>query len=58
MTPASSPKFPNGARFAFTILDDTDDGTVQNTKPVYDALFELGIKASKTVWAYSGRVTG
>jgi len=42
--------FPLGKRFAFTILDDTDDATVENVKPVYDLLYELGYRTTKTVW--------
>jgi hypothetical protein len=44
-------RYPNGAEFAFTILDDTDDSTLSNTKPVYDLLHELGVHTTKTVWA-------
>src|SRR5262245_45828277 len=42
--------FPQGKRFAFTILDDTDDATLENVKPVYDALKACGIRTTKTVW--------
>ena len=42
--------FPQGKRFAFTILDDTDDSTLENVKPVYDALKSYGIRTTKTVW--------
>ena len=42
--------YPGGKRFAFTILDDTDDSTVENARPVYDLLHELGIRTTKTVW--------
>lgn len=44
--------FPNGAEFAFTVLDDTDDTTVANGRPVYELLSELNIKTTKTVWAF------
>jgi len=43
-------KFPQGKQFAFTILDDTDDSTLENVKPVYDALKAHGIRTTKTVW--------
>jgi hypothetical protein len=43
-------RFPGGKRFAFTILDDTDDATVENVKPVYDLLTELGMRTTKTAW--------
>jgi hypothetical protein len=42
--------FPDSARFAFTILDDTDDATVENVQPVYDLLTELGFRTTKTAW--------
>lgn len=43
-------RFPGGARFAFTILDDTDDATEANVGPVYALLRELGMGATKTIW--------
>lgn len=42
--------FPGGKRFAFTILDDTDVATVENTQPLYRLLEQLGMRATKTVW--------
>jgi len=42
--------FPRNKRFAFSILDDTDDSTLENVKPVYDALTAHGIRTTKTVW--------
>lgn len=45
--------FPNGARFAFTILDDTDVATVANVSPIYDLLHTLGFRTTKTVWPVS-----
>ncbi len=36
-------QFPNNKKFAFTIIDDTDDSFLENTKPIYDFLFENGI---------------
>lgn len=47
---AHDPGFPGGARFAFTILDDTDDSTLENARPVYDRLRDLGFRTTKTVW--------
>jgi len=40
----------NQKKFAFTIVDDTDKATIENVKPIYDLLAELGIKTTKTVW--------
>lgn len=42
--------FPGGARFAFTIIDDTDVATVENVAPVYELLERLGLPITKTVW--------
>lgn len=39
-------------KFYFSIIDDTDDATLENIKPVYDFLYEQGIKITKTVWVY------
>ena len=44
-------RYPEGRRFAFTILDDTDDTTQQNGRPIYELLQELGFRTTKTVWA-------
>ena len=46
----SSPAFPGDARFAFTIMDDTDDATVGNVRPIYRLLESLGMHTTKTVW--------
>jgi hypothetical protein len=43
-------RYPGGARFAFTIFDDTDDATEANVGPVYALLAELGMRTTKTVW--------
>lgn len=43
-------QFPGGKRFAFTMVDDTDVATVQNVKPVYDLLYDAGMRITKTVW--------
>lgn len=45
-------EYPSGAEFAFTILDDTDDTTVANGRPVYDFLVNCGLRTTKTVWAF------
>ena len=42
--------FPEGKRFAFTIFDDTDVGTLGSLRPLYDLLTELGLRTTKTVW--------
>src|SRR5690242_17430165 len=42
--------FPDGKRFAFSIIDDTDVATVDNVAPVYALLEELGMRTTKTVW--------
>lgn len=44
--------WPDGKRFAFTIVDDTDAATLQNVRPVYDLLADLGLRTTKTVWPF------
>jgi len=44
--------FPGGKKFAFSICDDTDLSTVENIKPVYDYLYKLGLRTTKTVWVF------
>ena len=46
---------PNNKNFAFTIIDDTEWATVENIKPVYDLLYDLGFLTTKTVWVYPTR---
>lgn len=48
---------PNGKKFIFTIIDDTDDAFSETIKPVYDILYENGLKTTKTVWVYPVRDT-
>ena len=47
--------FPDNKKFVFTIIDDTDDAFLENTKPIYDFLFEHGILITKTIWVYPPR---
>jgi len=48
-------KWPDGKCFAFTVFDDTDLATVENTKPVYDFLKDCGFKTTKSIWPLSGK---
>lgn len=50
-------KWPNGYKFAFTVVDDTDFASVANVKPVYDLLAELGMRTTKTAWVFRGEGT-
>lgn len=43
-------EWPAGKAFAFTVVDDTDEATLANVRPVYDLLTELGMRTTKTVW--------
>src|SRR3989442_15986451 len=47
---APDQRFPGGARFAFTVIDDTDVATVENVRPIYRLLEALGMRTTKTVW--------
>ena len=40
--------------FNFSIFDDADNGTVENTAPVYRLLEELGMRTTKSVWPLRG----
>jgi len=53
VTAAMSPslRLPDGHTFAFSIFDDCDNSTIENTKPFYDLLCRLGMRTTKTVWA-------
>ena len=42
--------YPDGKNFAFTITDDAHNQTVEKIKPIYDFLYELGLKT--TIAAY------
>ena len=42
--------WPEGKAFAFTAFDDTDLSTLDNVKPVYDLLADLGFRTTKSVW--------
>lgn len=44
-------QYPNQKKFAFTIIDDTDNDNIQNTRPVYEFLHKMGFKTTKTVWS-------
>ncbi len=52
MSPRSSarPVLPGNARFAFTIIDDTDVATIDNVAPMYALLHRSGLRTTKTVW--------
>jgi hypothetical protein len=50
--------FPNNKRFAFSIFDDTDLGTVDNLRPVYRLLDEIGIYTTKSVWPLASSSDG
>ena len=43
-------RFPDGKRFAFSIIDDTDMTTLERVKPVYDVLQKSRVRGTKTVW--------
>jgi hypothetical protein len=47
-------EWPDGHKFAFTVVDDTDSATLANVKPVYDLLAGLGMKTTKTAWMFRG----
>jgi hypothetical protein len=42
--------FPDNKRFAFTVFDDTDMSTLENTERVYGLLADLGLRTTKSAW--------
>jgi hypothetical protein len=48
--PARQVTFPDGKRFAFTIVDDTDMATLERNRPVYEVLQRYGLRTTKTAW--------
>lgn len=50
--------WPDKKRFAFTIFDDADKDVLDNTKPVYDFLHDLGVHTTKSVWTLAGTEKG
>lgn len=46
--------WPDDKKFAFTIFDDTDRATLQNNRSIYGLLSDLGIRTTKSVWAFDG----
>jgi len=48
-------KWPANKDFAFTIIDDTDNSTIENIKPIYDYLHSQGIFTTKTVWPFPSK---
>lgn len=55
LEPVRTLRWPDGARFAFTVFDDTDNQTASDVRPVYDFLHELGMRTTKSVWPLPGR---
>jgi hypothetical protein len=53
---AAAPRieWPDGKAFAFTIVDDTDHATLDNVPAVYALLADLGLRTTKSVWAFGG----
>lgn len=47
--------WPDSKRFAFTIIDDTDNSFIENIEPIYNLLYTNNIKTTKTVWVYPPR---
>ena len=46
--------WPNNKTFAFTIIDDTDNSTLDNAPIIYDYLFSKDIITTKSVWVRKG----
>jgi hypothetical protein len=49
--------WPEGKDFAFTLFDDTDLQTAENTVDVYAFLADIGLRTTKSVWPIRGDKT-
>ncbi|MHB1422902.1 MAG: hypothetical protein ACYC3I_06850 [Gemmataceae bacterium] len=49
--------WPEGKQFAFTVFDDTDLQTLSNGPPIYERIFDLGFRTTKSVWPIRGNQT-
>jgi hypothetical protein len=49
--------WPDGKAFAFTVFDDPDSQTLENGRPVYALLADLGFRTTKAVWPIRGAGT-
>lgn len=47
--------YPQGKKFALTIIDDTDGSTIENVRPVYQFLLRLGMRTTKTIWIFPSK---
>jgi hypothetical protein len=50
--PMPSITFPDGRKFAFSIVDDTDLATLERLRPVYAVLDRHGLRTTKTIWVF------
>jgi hypothetical protein len=50
MKPNTTPSWPEGRRFAFTIFDDPDGQSYETTRLVYSFLSDLGFRTTIGVW--------
>jgi hypothetical protein len=50
-------KWPDGKDFAFSIFDDPDFDSAENTKQMYSFLADLGMRTTKAVWPIRGNCT-
>jgi hypothetical protein len=46
-------RWPENKTFAFTIFDDTDLAAVENVAEIYELLYELGLRTTKSIWIKS-----
>ena len=42
--------WPHNKKFAFTIIDETDFAFTGKIRPIYDLLYQLNMRTTKTVW--------
>ncbi len=59
--PSAAPRplaYPDGKKFAFTIVDDTDMATLERLRPLYEILDRHGLRTTKTVWLKASNNAG
>jgi hypothetical protein len=53
--PEAAVRWPNGARFAFTVFDDPDGQSLETSSLVYRFLADLGFRTTIAVWPLAAR---
>jgi hypothetical protein len=49
-------EWPEGKRFAFTVMDDTDSARLENVSELYAFLADVGLRTTKTAWPFEAEI--